>query len=89
MIEIIAITELINAGEFDTEMIEANSKIPNQERTNADHPPKPSNEITPDKRRKKTHILQSAGLDRISIVLYISPQVPSHSFSINTFIHFS
>ena len=31
------ITELINAGVFDTEMIEANAKIPNQIRTNADH----------------------------------------------------
>ena len=45
--EMIAITELIKAGEFDTEMIE--EKIHKQERTTADHLAKPSNEITPDK----------------------------------------
>ena len=50
-----AITELINAGEFDTEMIEA--KIHIQKRTNADHLPKPSNEITPNK-NKQTNSFQ-------------------------------
>ena len=45
-----AVTELIIAGEFDTEMVE--ETIQNQEGKNPDYIPKKSNEITPDRIRK-------------------------------------